>query len=129
MTTNADLSPHATSSPSMALRYWAYIGTLDGCSDNDWVCMAMYRIMEYMQLTCGCKNLYMWTRVLTKIYLPSNGSPHTLFLAPPVTACIRCASKLSAHKKPTAVICYTCTGPMPAVKITLRCDKCGTNYR
>ena len=52
----------------------------------------------------------------------------TLFLAHPVTACITCASKLSIHKKPTTVICYTCTGPMPAVKITLRCDRCGTNY-
>ena len=58
-----------------------------------------------------------------------NGSPHTVFLAPPVTACITCPPKLSTHNKPTTVICYTCTGPMPAMKITLRCDKCGTNYR
>ena len=48
-----------------------------------------------------------------------NGLPHTLFLAPPVTACIPFVPKLSTHNKPTAVICYTCTGPMPTVKITL----------
>ena len=52
MTTNADPSPHAP-----VVLAWhsgivvaSILGTMDVCSDNDWVCMAMYRIMEYMQL-------------------------------------------------------------------------------
>lgn len=57
------------------------------------------------------------------------GQPRTMFLAPPVGHCLRCTSPLSTHNKPSIVICYTQIGPLPAMKIILRCDKCGTNYR
>ncbi len=57
------------------------------------------------------------------------GVPHTMFLAPPVETCLQCSSALSIHNKPTVVICYTGGGPLPAMKITLRCRCCGTNYR
>ena len=34
-----------------------------------------------------------------------------------------------AHHPPTPVVCYTWNGPLPALKLTLRCEKCGINYR
>ena len=55
--------------------------------------------------------------------------PHTLFLAPPVMSCLVCSSKLKTHNYPTAVICYTLEGSLPAAKITLRCTNCHLNYR
>ena len=58
-----------------------------------------------------------------------HGSPHTLYLAPPVDKCISCAHRLTTHNSPTVVICYTCDGPLPALKMTLRCDNCGINHR
>lgn len=58
-----------------------------------------------------------------------HGQARMLFLAPPTNFCLRCGSLLSTHNKPTTVICYTQNGPLPAMKIILRCDKCGTNYR
>ena len=58
-----------------------------------------------------------------------HGQPRVLFLAPPASYCLRCNSPLSTHNKPSTVICYTLNGPLPAMKIILRCDKCGINYR
>ena len=55
--------------------------------------------------------------------------PHTLFLAPPVVTCLRCAGTLQTHHSPSVIICYTLDGPLPAAKITLRCRQCGLNYR
>lgn len=57
------------------------------------------------------------------------GKPFTKFLAPPVTDCILCGSSLTTHNKPVTTICYTAAGPMPAVKVALRCDTCRVNYR
>ena len=59
----------------------------------------------------------------------TTGNPYTYFLAPPVDVCIVCKSALSTHNKPVTAICYTRDGPLVAVKITLRCDTCGINYR
>ncbi len=53
----------------------------------------------------------------------------TLFLAPPVTTCLTCHSSLHVHNTPVTVICYTEEGPLPALKITLRCSDCAINYR
>ena len=55
--------------------------------------------------------------------------PHTLFLAPPVTSCLVCSSQLKTHNHPTAVICYTLEGSLPAAKMTLHCTNCHLNYR
>ena len=58
-------------------------------------------------------------------------SPRTLYLAPPCDSCLVCASPLIAHNHPTTVICYTEQGPVPAIKIILRCSRegCRINYR
>ena len=55
--------------------------------------------------------------------------PHTCFLSPPLDSCLMCAGTLTTHNQPTVCICYTPDGPIPAVKITLRCQKCSINYR
>ena len=57
------------------------------------------------------------------------GKPCTQFLAPPVSDCIICGSSLTTHNKSVTVICYTAAGPIPAVKVSLRCDTCRINYR
>ena len=56
-------------------------------------------------------------------------SPHNIFLSPPVDKCFSCDTSLQAHHPPTSVVCYTWNGPLPALKLTLRCEKCGINYR
>ena len=58
-----------------------------------------------------------------------SGIPHLEFLGPPVANCYACDSQLSTHNPPVTVLCYEWNGPVPALKITLRCDKCGLNYR
>ena len=58
-----------------------------------------------------------------------HGNPHTCFLSPPLESCLVCASTLATHNQPTVCICYTPDGPIPAVKITLRCQQCSINYR
>lgn len=55
--------------------------------------------------------------------------PLTLFLAPPVETCLVCESRLTTHNQPTTSLCFTRDGPLPALKITLKCPKCLTNYR
>ena len=57
------------------------------------------------------------------------GFPHNLYLGPPVTTCLSCQAPLQSHHAPSVVTCYTLGGPLPAVKITLRCRDCGINYR
>ena len=52
-----------------------------------------------------------------------HGLPHTCFLSPPLDLCLVCASTLTTHNQPTVRI-YTADGPVPAVKITLRCPQC-----
>lgn len=54
--------------------------------------------------------------------------PCTQFLAPPVSDCIMCGSSLTTHNKPVTTICYTIAGPIPAMKVSLRCDTCRVNY-
>ena len=57
------------------------------------------------------------------------GTPHLVFLAPPVTTCYNCDGYLQTHNSPTNVLCFGMEGPFPALKITLRCRNCGLNYR
>ena len=42
--------------------------------------------------------------------------------------CFSCDTSLQAQHPPTPVVCYTCNGPLPALKLTLQCEKCGINY-
>ena len=55
--------------------------------------------------------------------------PHTEFLGPPVEKCIECDDALYSHNASTSCVCYTFSGPVMALKTTLRCRCCGTNYR
>lgn len=55
--------------------------------------------------------------------------PYTCFLSPPLDSCSVCTSILTTHNQPTVYICYTPDGPIPAIKITLRCKNCSINYR
>ena len=57
------------------------------------------------------------------------GLPMLAFLGPPVINCLSCGSPLKVHNRPTTVVCYTLQGPLPAMKITLRCRTCHINYR
>ena len=57
------------------------------------------------------------------------GIPHLAFLGPPVASCFTCDSQLRSHNPPSTVVCYGFDGPIPGLKITLRCVKCGLNYR
>lgn len=57
------------------------------------------------------------------------GLPMLAFLGPPVTNCLSCNSPLQENHRPTSVVCYTLDGPIPALKITLRCRACQINYR
>ena len=59
----------------------------------------------------------------------SAGIPHLAFLGPPVTNCCVCDNQLKTHNPPTNVLCFGFDGPIPALKITLRCGICGLNYR
>ena len=41
----------------------------------------------------------------------------------------RKAGKWFTYNPPTSILCYEFDGPIPALKITLRCGTCGLNYR
>ena len=58
-----------------------------------------------------------------------HGQPLTCFLSPPLDSCLLCNGTLTTHNQPTVCICYTLDGPIPAAKITLRCQHCSINYR
>lgn len=55
--------------------------------------------------------------------------PHMEFIGPPVLECVVCNNQLQIHNPPTSVICFRLSGPLPALKITLRCRSCCLNYR
>lgn len=54
---------------------------------------------------------------------------HVLFLGPPTTDCFKCSRSLKFHNLPSQILCFGLTGPVPALKITLRCTACLINYR
>lgn len=58
-----------------------------------------------------------------------HGIPHNMFLGPPSSFCLQCHSALQLHHQPSTVLCYTLEGPIPALKVTLRCESCRLNYR
>jgi len=66
--------------------------------------------------------------VLWKVTLATKVA-HTAFLGPPTTTCLVCNRRLSIHNDPSTVVLFGFHGPIPANKITLRCDNCVLNYR
>lgn len=55
--------------------------------------------------------------------------PVNMFLAPPVSQCLKCNGNIHAHHAPTVVTVFTTNGPLPGQKVTLRCKNCTINYR
>lgn len=55
--------------------------------------------------------------------------PHMLFLGPPTNVCFTCSHTLHVHNRPSTVIGFGLNGPLPALKLTLRCTRCCINYR
>ena len=63
-------------------------------------------------------------RQLTK----KGGLQYGAFISPPVTECSSCGSLLCAPNPPSSCTLYTCRGPKPATKLTLRCQGCKISY-
>ena len=68
------------------------------------------------------------TELLWKATLTTS-IPHMKFLAPPTDTCYNCRNPLQSHNSPSVILCFTIQGPLPALKITLRCTQCHVNYR
>lgn len=63
----------------------------------------------------------------------SEGKLFTRFIGPPTSICLQptCLSKrrrLSIHNDPVNVTIFTLKGPVPSIKVTLRCHHCMTKY-
>ena len=62
----------------------------------------------------------------------ATGIVHTAFISPPISKCLSPAcrgAKLSmSHPPITVTIFKMMSGPLPALKCCLRCNKCGTIY-
>lgn len=78
---------------------------------------------EFIELLGPVTQECLWKATLQK------GTPYNLFLSPPLDNCLSCGGTLQAHHAPTSVVCYTWNGPLPALKMTLRCEGCSINYR
>ena len=78
---------------------------------------------EFIELVGLITQECLWKTTLQK------GTPYNLFLSPPLDNCLLCGSILQAHHAPTPVVCYTLNGPLPALKLILRCEGCSINYR
>ena len=63
-------------------------------------------------------------RQLTK----KGGLQYGAFISSPVTECSSCGSLLCAPNPPSSCTLYTCRGPKPATKLTLRCQGCKISY-
>ena len=78
---------------------------------------------DYIKMLGPVEQSCLWKTTILK------GTPYNKFLSPPVDQCLSYGMPLQAHHPPTAVVCYTWDGPIPASKLTLRCDECSINYR
>ena len=50
------------------------------------------------------------------------------FIVPPVESCLHCDNALAMNNMPSKAIVYGTTGPLPATKVTLCCNRCKTSY-
>ena len=85
--------------------------------------------MHHLQKLNGLKNLGHPPRdMLWKVTFKRN-LPYMEFIGPPVLDCVTCKQQLQSHNPPTPVVCFGLEGPLPGLKITLRCRNCCLNYR
>jgi len=49
-------------------------------------------------------------------------------IAPPTKVCFVCRGNLQKHNKPSCVTYYLASGPLPILKVELRCRVCKLNY-
>ena len=49
-------------------------------------------------------------------------------ITPPTKVCFFCNSDLQKHNKPSRVTYYLASGPLPFLKVELRCRTCNVNY-
>ena len=68
-------------------------------------------------------------------HLPTVGEAqsweHKLFagcIAPPTKVCTVCGGNLQKHNKPSCVTYFLASGPLPFLKVELRCRACNLNY-
>lgn len=61
--------------------------------------------------------------------LTGEGSYHyNRFIVPPVESCLHCDNALAMNNMPSKAIVYGTTGPLPATKVMLCCNRCKTSY-
>lgn len=54
--------------------------------------------------------------------------PHNLFLVPPVDLCLTCNGAIYANRTAPCTVYTLESGPVPALKVMFRCNKCSINY-
>ena len=59
----------------------------------------------------------------------STGIPFYEILCPPVEKCVKCDRKLTIHNQPAQVTIFKLTGPVPSLKLTSKCQRCGLIYK
>ena len=59
----------------------------------------------------------------------STGIPFYEILCPPVEKCVKCDRKLTIHNQPAQVTIFKLTGPVPCLKLTYKCQRCGLIYK
>ena len=53
--------------------------------------------------------------------------PAITVISPPIESCFICSGKLTVHNKPSHVTIFDVDGPVPAMKVTLKCKHCKPN--
>ena len=59
----------------------------------------------------------------------STGIPFYEILCPPVEKCVKCDRELTIHNQPAQVTIFKLTGPVPGLKLTSKCQRCGLIYK
>ena len=59
----------------------------------------------------------------------STGIPFYEIICPPVEKCVKCDRKLTIHNQPAQVTIFKLTGPVPGLKLTSKCQRCGLIYK
>ena len=59
----------------------------------------------------------------------STGIPFYEIICPPVEKCMKCDRKLTIHNQPAQVTIFKLTGPVPGLKLTSKCQRCGLIYK
>ena len=96
------------------------------------------KISESDKYKCGLlrqERESLYNRVFSQIlenYPDQSSQPASGFfagcIAPPTKVCFFCNSELQKNNKPIRVTCYFASGPLPFLKVELRCRSCKINY-